>query len=426
MPAHVFFLQLALVLLAARLLGEVATLLRIPSVIGELAAGILLGPSLLGWVEPSELIRLLAEIGVILLLFEVGLDTDVSRLLHAGFQSTIVAIGGFVLPFVLGFGISHWTFDQPVLISMMIGGTLTATSIGITVRVLSDLGRRHTTEGQVILGAAVLDDVLGVILLALLYDFATRGEVSLANASRIALFVGLFFFLAPVAAKTISYLIRSFHARHDTPGLIPTTMVSLVLVFAALAHFVGAPELLGGFAAGLALSRRFFLPFGVALSADPAFADIIREEMKPIVRLFTPVFFVMVGLSLDLSAIDWTSSFMWFFSLSLLAVAIVGKFGGVMFIDEPPHVRIAIGMGMVPRGEVGLVFAELGRVTGILSNEAHAALVIVIAYTTLLAPFWIKWFYKVHRAEFEPSVPEMDHPDARLLHEEAAHRGHGA
>ncbi len=425
MPAHVFFLQLALVLLAARLFGEIAAFMRIPPVIGELAAGIILGPSLLGWVEPTEVIRLLAEIGVILLLFEVGLDTDVTRLLHAGFQSAVVALGGFILPFVLGFGISYWTFGQPVLISMMIGGTLTATSIGITVRVLSDLGRRHTTEGQVILGAAVLDDVMGVILLALLYDFSTHGEVSLANAGRIATFVGVFFVLAPVAAKLISYLIHLFHNRHDTPGLIPTTMVSLVLVFASLAHLVGAPELLGGFAAGLALSRRFFLPFGVALSADPAFADVIRDQMKPIVRLFTPVFFVMVGLSLDLSAIDWSSGFMWIFSLTLLAVAIVGKFGGTLFIREPPHIRIAIGMGMVPRGEVGLVFAELGRVTGILSNEVHATLVMVIAYTTLLAPFWIKWFYRVHQDQFEPSVPEMDHPDPRL-HEEVARPGAAA
>jgi len=414
MPGHVFFLQLALILLAARVFGEVAQAMRVPPVIGELLAGIVLGPSLLGWVEPTEVIRLLAEIGVILLLFEVGLDTDVNRLLHAGGKAAVVAIGGAVLPFALGFGISHWTFGQSVMVSLMIGGTLTATSIGITVRVLSDLGRRHGVEGQVILGAAVLDDVLGVILLALLYDFATGGEVGLAHVGRIAAFVGLFFMAAPIAAKAISYLVRAFHMNHDTPGLIPTTMVSLVLVFAGLAHYVGAPELLGGFAAGLALSRRFFLPFGVALAADPAFADIIRDEMKPIVRLFTPVFFVMVGLSLDLSAIDWTSSFMWVFSLTLLAVAIVGKFGGCLLLREPAPVRIAIGMGMVPRGEVGLVFAEVGRVTGILGNETHAVLVMVIAYTTLLAPFWIKWFYRVHAGAFEPAVAEMDHPDSRL------------
>lgn len=204
----------------------------------------------------------------------------------------------------------------------MVGGTLTATSIGITVRVLTDLGRRHSVEGQIILGAAVL---------------------------------------------------------------------------------------LGGFAAGLALSRRFFLPFGIALAADHHFSDLILSQMKPIVRLFTPIFFVMVGLSLDLRVVDWGSTQNWVVSLALLVVAIAGKFGGAMCISQPRSTQIAIGMGMVPRGEVGLVFAELGRVTGILDPGTYAILVLVIAYTTLLAPFWIKSFYKRHADTMELSISEPGH-----------------
>jgi len=408
MEVHVFLLQLALVLMAARLFGEVAVHWGMPPVIGELAAGIVLGPSLFGLIDPSETLHFLAELGIILLLFEVGLDTEVNRLLHAGGKATTVAVGGFVLPFALGFGLSYFTFDMPLLTAMVLGGTLTATSIGITVRVLTDLGRRHSPEGQIILGAAVLDDVLGVLLLALLYEFATAGAVSLFNAARIGAFMAVFFMLAPMAAKAISYLIHRFGTSSGVPGLIPTAIVSLVLSFAALAHFMGAPELLGGFAAGLALSRRFFLPFGVALAANPEFADVIKQQMKPIVRLLTPIFFVQVGLSLDLRQIDWGSAFIWTFSVTLLIAAIAGKYGGALLIREKPAVRTAIGMGMVPRGEVGLVFTELGRDAGLLEGGIYDVLILVIAYTTLLAPFWIKWFYRTHAAELEESIPETD------------------
>jgi len=408
MEVHVFLLQLALVLMAARLFGEVAVHWGMPPVIGELAAGIVLGPSLFGLIDPSETLHFLAELGIILLLFEVGLDTEVNRLLHAGGKATTVAVGGFVLPFALGFGLSYFTFDMPLLTAMVLGGTLTATSIGITVRVLTDLGRRHSPEGQIILGAAVLDDVLGVLLLALLYEFATAGAVSLFNAARIGAFMAVFFMLAPMAAKAISYLIHRFETSSGVPGLIPTAIVSLVLSFAALAHFMGAPELLGGFAAGLALSRRFFLPFGVALAANPEFADVIKQQMKPIVRLLTPIFFVQVGLSLDLRQIDWGSAFIWTFSVTLLIAAIAGKYGGALLIREKPAVRTAIGMGMVPRGEVGLVFTELGRDAGLLEGGIYDVLILVIAYTTLLAPFWIKWFYRTHAAELEESIPETD------------------
>jgi Kef-type K+ transport system membrane component KefB len=408
MEVHVFLLQLALVLMSARIFGEVAVHWGMPPVIGELTAGIILGPSLFGLIDPSETLHFLAEIGIILLLFEVGLDTEVNRLLHAGLKATTVAVGGFVLPFAFGFGLSYYTFDLPLLTSMVLGGTLTATSIGITVRVLTDLGRRHSAEGQIILGAAVLDDVLGVLLLALLYEFATSGDVSLSNAARIGGFMAVFFMLAPVAAKAISHLIHRFEPSSGVPGLVPTAIVALVLFFSALAHFMGAPELLGGFAAGLALSRRFFLPFGVALSADPEFAEVIKQQMKPIVRLLTPIFFVQVGLSLDLRQIDWGSTYVWIFSLTLLVAAIAGKYGGALLIREPPAVRTAIGMGMVPRGEVGLVFTAVGKDAGLLEGGIYDVLILVIAYTTLLAPFWIKWFYRTHAAELEASVPETD------------------
>jgi Kef-type K+ transport system membrane component KefB len=394
MEAHDFFLSLLIVLLTARIFAELATRLQAPSVIGELFAGVVLGPSLLGWIAPSEAIRLMAGIGIILLLFEVGLETDVKRLVSTGVESIIVALAGFILPFVFGFGLAYAVFDLPLLVSLFIGGTLTATSIGITVRVLGDLRRQHSKEGQIVLGAAVLDDVMGVILLALLYEFSIGGGISLANTGKVLVFVVAFFVLAPVAAKLMSLVIKRFDASSEIPGLIPTSIVSLVLFFAWLAHAIGAPELLGGFAAGLALSRRFFLPLGIALRADEHFAERIETQMKPIVQLFTPIFFVLVGLSLNLHEIDWGSPFIWIFSMSLFIVALGGKLFGAMLVKESWPTRLMIGTAMIPRGEVGLIFAELGRESDIFTNEVYAGMVIVIALTTLLPPFVMKWFYR--------------------------------
>jgi len=400
METHVLLLQIAAILVTARVFAEIAARLNSPRVIGELCAGIVLGPSLLGWITPNEPIKLLAEIGIILLLFEVGLETDLGRLVQAGQRALVLAIVGFVVPFLLGFGICYYTFEQPMLVSLFIGGTLTATSIGVTVRILTDLGRQTSREGQIVLGAAVVDDVLGVILLAILYDFSVNGTVGLTNATTITVYVSIFFVLAPIAAKLLSVAIHHFHQISQSPGIIPITLVALVLSFAALAHMIGAPELLGGFVAGIALSRRFFLPLGLTLRIDPEFNQKVHGQMKPIIQLFTPIFFVMVGLSMDLSAIDWSSVFFWVFSLVLAFVAITGKLFAGLLVRENHYARVALGMAMVPRGEVGLIFAELGRVSGIFNNEVYAALVIVIAYTTLLSPFWIKLYYRLYGRHF--------------------------
>jgi len=393
MQVHDFFIQLLAILLFARIFAELAAYWGAPSVIGELLAGVLLGPSLLGWISPGELFRLLAEIGIILLLFHVGLETDARRLIRAGGKSVIVALSGFFLPLILSYLFSTLVFGIRPFIALFIGGTLTATSIGITVRVLADLRRQHSEEGQIVLGAAVLDDVLGVILLALLYEFSVGGGVSMMNTGKVVAFVGVFFVLAPIVARLISAVIRKYDTISELPGLIPTTIVALVLFFAWLAHFIGAPELLGGFAAGLALSRRFFLPFGLSLSTDPVFSDKIEKQMAPIISLFTPIFFVVVGLSLNLKVIDWQSSFIWSFSATLLVIAIFGKIAGALVLRENWPTRWLIGIAMVPRGEVGLIFAELGRYNGILSNEVYAALLIVIAITTLVTPFVMKGLY---------------------------------
>jgi len=384
MTAHIFFLHLMAILIAARLFAELAVRLQVPAVIGELLAGVILGLSVLGWLDLNDPIRLLAEIGIIMLLFEVGLETDVGRLIATGLRSLWVATLGFVAPFGLGFAISYWLFDLSLLAALFVGGTLTATSIGITVRVLTDLKRHQSREAQVVLGAAVLDDVMGVVLLAVLYEFYLGGGINLVNAGKVALFVGMFFILAPLVAKLISLLIKRVESSTEIPGLIPTAIVVLVLFFAWLAHAIGAPELLGGFAAGLALSRRFFFPLGVAIRADPDFAHRIEGQMSPIIHLFTPIFFVSVGMSLNLREIDWSFTFIWTFSLSVFALAMLAKLIGGLVSGEKGLRALIVGLAMSPRGEVGLIFAELGRTSGIMNAELYAA----TAHQGTLPPLW--------------------------------------
>jgi len=394
MQPHDFFLILLLILLSARIFAELFQKLAIPPVLGELFAGIIIGPSLLGWVEPSSTIKLLAEIGIILLLFEVGIDTDINKLKQSGWNAAIVAIGGFLIPFVLGSWVSYTIFNLSLVVSLFVGGTITATSIGITIRVLNDLKKRQSKEGEIVLGAAVLDDVFGVVLLAILYEFSKSGTVDFVNTSKVFLFIISFFIIAPIAAKTMALLIQKYDSQKNRPGLIPTAIFSLVLFFAWLAHQVGAPEIIGGFAAGLALSRRFFLPFGIAMHENQAFATKIENQIRPIVYLFTPIFFVTVGLSMDLTQIAWGEPQVWMFGGIILLVSVLGKMLIPFFLQGlPMKKRLIIGLSMIPRGEVGLIFAEIGRIGNIFDNETYAALILVIILTTLLPPFFIKIVY---------------------------------
>jgi Na+:H+ antiporter len=394
MEAHTFLIQLVLILFSARVVGEIAAYFNAPSVIGELLAGILIGPSVLGLIEISPPIQLLAQIGIILLLFEVGIETDIGRLTASGMQAFVVAIGGVILPFVLGFCLSYYLFHFSLLASLFIGSTLTATSIGITLRVLRDLKKQNSHEAQIIIGAAVLDDIIGIILLAMLYEFSMSGTVDLLNAGKVLLFIILFFLISPLAAKSVSLTIKKWDEKSDIPGLLPTTIVSLILLFAWIAHQLGAPELLGGFAAGLALSRQFLFPFAAFLHQDPEFSHRVEQQMKPIVHLFTPIFFVAIGLSLNLKSVDWSSSFIWMLTGLLLISAVIGKLAsGFLLKKETISSKLIVGTAMIPRGEVGLIFANIGLTAAVFKDDIYASIILVIALTTLLAPFALRYIY---------------------------------
>jgi Kef-type K+ transport system membrane component KefB len=382
------FLQIVLILFAARFFGEVVARFKVPSVIGEVLAGVIIGPSVLGWVEMNPAIQLLAQVGIILLLFEVGLETSISKLISSGAKASLVAIAGMAFPAILGFSASYYLLGLTSIVSIFIGTTLTATSIGVTLRVLHALKKKTAPETPVIIGAAVLDDILGLVILSMLYEYAKNGALNWVSAAKVASYIVLFMVISPFFARMVSAAIRKWHERSDIPGLLPTIIVSFILLFSWAAHMLGAPELLGGFAAGLALSRQFFLPFGSFIRQGSLhFGKRVEEEMRPIIHLFTPVFFVAIGLLLDSSTIYWLTGL-------LFIAAVLGKiFSGFLLKNEPKRSQIAIGCAMVPRGEVGLIFAKVGLAVGILQNDTYAAAILVIILTTIFAPFALKYVY---------------------------------
>jgi Kef-type K+ transport system membrane component KefB len=382
-----FFLKLLVILLCAKLFAEVFSRLSIPSVLGEVVAGIVIGPSVLGFVAPEATFHLIAEIGILLLLFEVGLETDVGQLVKEGVRSTLVAATGVAVPAALGFWVSYHWFGMEMIPSLFVGGTIVATSIGITVRVLKDLNRHNTRMARIVLGAAVLDDVIGVVVLAVLYDFAVKGTVSVPATIRILVFISAFLLLAPVLAKLFVPLMAKMASGSRTKGIIPTLIVSLILGLAVISHDVGAPEILGSFAAGIALARRFFLPLGASIDHySHQLAEKIEASMTPIIDLFVPVFFVMVGVSINLRVIDMTSGAFWGFAGALSAVALVSKMVSGIWAPGSWYEKLSTGIAMVPRGEVGLIFAEVGKRSKIFDDAAYAGVVFVVALTTLLAP----------------------------------------
>jgi len=373
-----FLLAFACALLGAKLLGEMAERLGQPAVLGELLAGVLLGPSLLGLVPLSAGIVLVAEIGVVLALFEVGLETELAKLLRVGGPALAVALGGMVLPFGSGYLVTH-ALGYGALSSIFVGAALTATSIGITARVLSELKSLDTREGQIILGAAVVDDVLGLVILAVVGQIAEKGSVAPAMVARsTALAVGFLAVAIALGIPASRYLI-GWVGKANVRGVLVAVSVAFALLLAVAAHEAGSAEIVGGFAAGLVLAR-------TNRRHD------IDEALRPIVDVFAPVFFVSVGAQVDVALLNPFAAAnrpALLLALGLTVVGFLGKFAAG-FLAWGKARRSFIGAGMVPRGEVGLIFASLGRATGALDDRVFVAVVVAVFATTFLAPPLLK------------------------------------
>ena len=389
-----FFLNLIIILVSSKFLGEFFAYLKLPSVLGEVAAGVIVGPSLLGWVHIDSVLLVLAEIGILLLLFEVGLETDVAQLIKVGPRSVLVAVTGIVAPALLAYGISVWILGLPFMVTMFICGTLVATSIGISLRVLREIGQHETALARTVLGAAVLDDIAGVLILAVLFDFAVNQEVNVGHTAAVFGYIIAFLLIAPVMAKLLVPAMTRLNNVSHTEGMIPTLAIALMLSFAVIAHKLDAPAILGAFAAGIALSRHFFLPVGPMQNKHESFAEKVEHQLKPISGLFVPIFFFVVGASINLRVIDFSSASFWWMASLLTVAAVLGKMASGIWAEGTFQEKLFCGMAMVPRGEVGLIFAEVGKKNGVLDETNYAVAVFVVMLTTFIAPIALRQMTK--------------------------------
>jgi Kef-type K+ transport system membrane component KefB len=392
------FLVLAVMLVAAKLLGELAERIGQPAVLGELVAGVLLGGSVLGLVPgdgpAAELIHVLAELGVVLLLFEIGLETDLREMFRVGTASLAVATVGVVLPFVFGF--VYWAYlphaasggaTDLTTSAIFVGATLTATSVGITARVLSDLNRMNTEEAKIIIGAAVLDDVIGLVILTVVSGMATGASVSTLGILRVSVVAVGFLVVAVLVGRFAVPRLFDLVVRMRVRYVLLVFAFAFALGLAAVASAAGSALIIGAFAAG------------IILSGTNQF-DTIEREVRPVASIFTPIFFVSVGASVNLRLLDPTregSGGLLGVAGALIVLAILGKIAAGWAAPWARFRRIIVGVGMVPRGEVGLIFADIGRRAGVLNEEVFGAVLLMVMATTFVAPPALKLLFGSRR-----------------------------
>jgi Kef-type K+ transport system membrane component KefB len=391
-------LALAVILVCAQLGGDLAIRAGQPAVLGELVAGIVIGNlgllriHALDFMKTDPHLGMLAEIGVVLLLFEVGLSSTVHEMAKVGWTALLVAVLGVVAPFGLGWAVSAAIMPgASIYVHVFIGATLTATSVGITARVLQDLGRSQTPEARIILGAAVIDDVLGLLVLA-----AVAGIIGAANggASLTPLVVVV------IVAKATGFLIgaillggflspRLFAAafRLRGTGVLLISGLFICFLFSYAAAVSGLAPIVGAFAAGLVLEPVHYQ------SLTERDEHPLDELLAPVTAFLVPIFFVLMGLRVDLAGLAHLNVLS--LSLALTVAAIVGKQVCSLGVGRGLD-RLSVGLGMVPRGEVGLIFANIGvnmQIDGrpILSQATFSAMVIMVMLTTLVTPFALRW-----------------------------------
>lgn len=399
-------LVIALIVVAAKVGGELAVRLGQPPVLGELLAGVVMGNlGLLGLtamdpLKNSEPLAVLAEIGAVLLLFEVGVESDLKELLAVGWSSLLVAVLGVVAPMALGYWVCLWMLPNAHwLTHLFVAGTLTATSVGITARVLKDLGVAATREARIILGAAVADDVMGLVVMAVVSGLAAAaskgtGSVDMAGAVLIIAKAAGFLAFAVVAGRLWSQRAFGWASRLRVPGALIGLCICFCFVMASLASLAGLAPIVGAFCAGVVLDEVDYKEFSDRGERK------VEELLQPITALVVPVFFVMMGLHVDLRGFG-EPGVLGLAGLITL-VAVVGKqVCGLGVVDKGVN-RLAVGIGMIPRGEVGLIFASLGTTVLVggqpaVSGQVFSALVLMVILTTLMTPPLLKFAFATRR-----------------------------
>ncbi len=402
-----FILYLLIILVFAKAFGRLAEKIGQPSVLGELLAGVVLSASVLALVPSTEgmvgydVFHLLAEIGVVLLLFEIGLETRLVDLIKVGPVSALVAIVGVVLPFVLGyfcviyfqkFSILNLEASMVGLVAIVTGATLTATSVGITARVLADLDRLQTKEARIVLTAAIIDDVLGLIILGVVSGIVSSFESGGAGAEGITLSSVAFItakafgFLAVsiVVGRIVAPRIFGFFARVDSSNLVWIMAIAFCFVYSYCSNLFSLAPIVGAFAAGLVLRE-----------TDQF--KTIEESIKPVSHFFAPIFFVMVGAAVDVSVFNpFVSENIMVISIALIlfVAAVVSKYASGYVVYEKGVRKSIIGVGMIPRGEVGLIFAKIGLIHGVFKTDLFSAVTAMVILTTFIVPPLLKWMFE--------------------------------
>jgi len=407
------FLYIAVILIIAKISSLVEKIGQ-PSVLGELVIGVVIGNlTLLGLhvfepIKHDAVIAFLAELGVVILLFQIGLESNIHEMKKVGMKAFLVAIVGVVAPFVLGtYVVGPWLMPGLSMNAyLFLGAALTATSVGITARVFQELGKLKMKEAQIILGAAVIDDIMGLIILAVVSAVVTVGAVGLGVISWIIAKAVLFLvgaiIIGQLAAKPIS---KIFSKIHTGVAMKFTIVISFGLIFAYLAQKIGLAPIVGAFAAGLVLDHvhfKYFKDAGIVQDIKAEIKDVridIRERiykvirphaerhiedlLEPIGHFLIPIFFVMTGMAVKLETLGNLKILG--VALAVTVVAFIGKYI-TGFVAGKGVNRSIIGFGMVPRGEVGLIFATIGKSLGVVSDEVFSVIVIMVILTTLFTP----------------------------------------
>jgi len=384
-----FILSLILIIVATKAAGHASVKLGQPAVLGKLLAGILLGPAVLGWLQTNEFITLFAEIGVLLLMFIAGLETDVDQLKKNWKSSVAVALGGIILPFIGGYSLSL-SLGLTQTQALYMGLLLCATSVSITVQTLKEMNQLSSREGTTILGAAVVDDVVVVVLLAIMMSlFGTAEAVSIPfmMLKKVVFFAVIFvagWFIVPFILKHMS--------RFKVTEALMSAALLLCLGFSYFAEIMGVAGIIGAFAAGIAMSQT-------------TYKEQIETKVEPIAyTLFVPVFFVSIGLNISFAGLG--SQLLFIILLTVIAVVtkLIGGGLGARLTGFNFRESVVIGAGMVSRGEVALIIAASGLAGGLLPAEYFTAIVLVVILTTLITPPLLKGVFKQKQKHISDSV----------------------
>jgi Kef-type K+ transport system membrane component KefB len=401
-PSARVVLYLAIILSAAKLGGDLAIRLGQPSVLGEVGFGMLLGNlHLIGTdvfegIKADSTVDMLARIGVLILLFEVGLESTINQMMRVGVSAFAVATVGVLAPFALGWGVGAWLLPgESPYTHAFLGATLCATSVGITARVFNDLNKSRSNEARVILGAAVIDDVMGLVILAVVTGIITAADTGLefsAMDAALTLVKAASFLIGSLAlGYFLSRRLFSIASKLKTRGVLLAMGLSFCFVLAWLADAIELAPIVGAFAAGLILEDVHYRDF-VGRGEHP-----LEELVAPISAFLVPVFFVLMGMRTDLNAFFQPGILV--LAGALTIAAIVGKQVCGLAVMSKGIDRLTVGIGMIPRGEVGLIFANIGlglSVGGqrIISPETFSAIVVMVMVTTMVTPPALRWSFE--------------------------------